>query len=88
MSAVLALCVAVLIIAAPLAWWIKREGERSYARHQRMAREAAVREAFHRFSAEVGATLIPAFERFSAQMRAMQPVLAKMAAAMEKAGQS
>jgi hypothetical protein len=82
------LCGVILALAFPLAWWLKREGERSFARHQEMIRQARQREAMVRVTIAIRDNLTPAFQRLEAEIRAMGPVLAKAAAAIREASPS
>lgn len=64
------LCAAVIVAAVPLSWWLKRDAERSWQRHQALARAARQREQMARLTksfAQVRITLIdnmtPALQR-------------------------
>jgi hypothetical protein len=81
------LCIAVLVAATPLAWWIKREGERSWARHQRMVAEARRREqmaalskAFVNVSIVFRDQLTPAFQRVGLAVGRMAEALREASA--------
>jgi HAMP domain-containing protein len=77
MSAVLVLCALVIGAGLVLAFWLEREGRRSWARHQEMVRAARVRAAL--------APITKAFIEFKIQIRdAFTPALMKVAAEMNR----
>jgi hypothetical protein len=78
------LLAAVLLAGFLLAWWLKREGERSWARHQEMVAAARRREQMQALTKAFADVRITLVDNFTPAMKRAGAALAQLAAAIRE----
>lgn len=76
------LCAAVIVAGFVLAFYLKREGERSYARHQEVVRRAEQREQMARLTKSLVDFRVVLVDAFTPAMKSATATIARLSEAL------